>query len=87
MIMNAHALTLVAFGLVLVPRSALLAQYSEEQQRAMAEIKTASGWVGVDENRPGKPVIRVGLDGAPSPSTKWGLWVKAFPQLEEFSAC
>ena len=41
--MNPHALTLVAFGLVLVPGSALLAPGGEKQERAMAEIQKAKG--------------------------------------------
>jgi hypothetical protein len=87
MTMNAHALTLVAFGLLLAPRSAPLAQDSPKQERAIAEIEKAKGWVGVDAKRAGKRVIRVGFDGAPPPSAKWPLWIQAFPQLEELSAC
>ena len=85
--MNPHALTLVAFGLVLVPGSALLAPGGEKQERAMAEIQKAKGWAGVDEERPGKPVIRVNLNGAPRPSEAWAPSIEAFPQLEELSAC
>jgi hypothetical protein len=43
MTMNPHALTLVAIGLLLVPRSALLVQDGEKQERAVAEIKKAKG--------------------------------------------
>ena len=85
--MNPHALTLVAFSLVLVPGSALLAPGGEKQERAMAEIQKAKGWAGVDEKRPGKPVIRVSLNGALPPSEAWAPSIKAFPQLEELSAC
>ena len=85
--MRLHALTLLAFSFLLVSRLALLAQDNGEQERAIAEIKKAAGWVVVDEERPGKPVIRVGLDGSPSPSVKWAHLIKAFPQLAEFSAC
>ena len=85
--MLVHARTLLAIGILLVSKSALLAQDHGEQARAIAEIKKATGWVVVDEERLGKPVIRVGLDGSPSPAVKWAHWIKAFPQLEEFSAC
>ena len=85
--MDLHARTLLAFGFLVVSRSALLAPGGGQQERAVAEIKKANGWVVVDENLPGKPVIRVGLDGSPSPSTKWAHLIKAFPRLTEFSAC
>jgi hypothetical protein len=80
-------LTLLAFGFFVVFRPALLAQDSAEQERAIAEIQKATGWVVVDEERPGKPVIRVGLDGSPSPAVRWAHLIKAFPHLAEFSAC
>ena len=85
--MHLHARTLLAFGFLLVSRSALLAQDRGEQARAIAEIKKATGFVVVDEERPGKPVVRVGLNGSPSPAVKWAHLIKTFPQLEEFSAC
>lgn len=85
--MNPHALSLVAFGLVLVAGSAPLAPGGEKQERALAEIQKAKGWAGVDEKRPGKPVIRVNLNGAPRPSEAWAPSIKDFPQLEELSAC
>jgi hypothetical protein len=81
------ALTLFALGLSLGSGAALPAQGREEQERAVAAIEKAKGWAAVDAGLPGKPVTRVYLTGSPVPAAEWTHLLKAFPRLEELSAC
>ena len=85
--MHLPALTLLALGLSLAARPALLAQGRDAQERAVAAIEKAKGWAAVDTGLPGKPVTRVELSGSPVPAAEWAPLLRAFPRLEEFAAC
>jgi hypothetical protein len=64
-----------------------LDQGRDAQERAVAAIEKAKGWVTVARDLPGKPVIRVYLMGTPVPAAEWAHLLRAFPRLEEFDVC
>jgi hypothetical protein len=80
-------LTLLTLGLALAAGPGPLARGRDVQERAVAEIEKAKGWVTVAKDLPGKPVVRVELSGTPVPAAEWAHLLRAFPRLEEFAVC
>ncbi len=82
--MRQHALVALVAGLLVPVAAAQQPKPDAEQERAVAAIEKLGGKVGRDEKRPGKPVVRVDLDG-PDVTDAALAYLAAFPDLMELS--